>query len=306
MDRKRTKVHRDQAIAELAEGQHGVVSRDQLRELGLSVEAIEGRLRRGRLHRVHQGVYSVGRPSVHGTGLLVAALLACGERAVLSHRSAAAVWCIRPSASRRVEVTAPDRRRRVKGILVHRNQLDPGDTTEHEEIPVTTPGRTLVDLADVLSRRALERAFDEAEHLRLDCSGLTPVRGREGYGRLLHVLEHHEPGSTRTRSRLEERFLELCEAHGLPRPLVNTMIDGKEVDFRFGRLIVEVDGEPHRTKRAFESDRARDAELAVLGYRVIRVTETRMERAPGEVAAQVRTLSDVRPTTMAPSRRRRP
>jgi very-short-patch-repair endonuclease len=154
---------------------------------------------------------------------------------------------------------------------------------------VTTPGRTLIDLADVLSRRALERAFDEAEYLRLDCSGLEPVRGREGHGRLLHVLTRHRPGSTRTRSLLEDRFLELCEAHGLARPSVNVVIDGKEVDFVFGDLIVEVDGEAaHRTKRAFERDRIRDAELTVAGYRVIRVTEQRLVRDGGAVVAQLR------------------
>jgi very-short-patch-repair endonuclease len=186
-------------------------------------------------------------------------------------------------------VTAPGGARRLKGILVHRNRLGAEDTTMHEGIPVTTPGRTLVDLADVLSRRQLERAFDEAEYLRLDCSSLRPVRGRAGYRRLLCVLERHEPGSTRTRSRLEDRFLELCEANGLPRPRVNAVIDGKEVDFAFGDLIVEVDGDAaHRTKRGFERDRVRDAELTVKGYRVIRVTEQRLERDGRTVAAQLR------------------
>ncbi|MBN1529784.1 MAG: DUF559 domain-containing protein [Thermoleophilaceae bacterium] len=235
-------------------------------------------------------------PHVHGLGLYLAAVLACGDGAVASHRTAAALWCIRPSSSRRVEVTVPRRgaRRRTGGIRLHRSRLAASELAVVEGIPVTSPGRTLVDLADVLSRRGLERAFDEAEYLRLDYGGLRPVRGRMGQGRLLHVLDRHVPGSTRTRTRLEDRFLELCDAHGLPRPRVNVVIDGKEVDFVFGDLIVEVDGDAaHRTKRAFENDRRRDAELAVEGYRVIRITEGRLKRAAPRVADQLRALLSV-------------
>jgi very-short-patch-repair endonuclease len=149
----------------------------------------------------------------------------------------------------------------------------------------------------VLPRRALERAFDEAEYLRLDCSGLRPIRGRRGYGRLTHVLRRHAPGSTRTRSTLEDRFLELCAAHELPRPEVNVSVENHEVDFhwRDARLVVEIDGDAaHRTKRAFEADRVRDAELAVSGHRVVRITEERLDTAPAEVARQLRLLRRTR------------
>ncbi len=156
-------------------------------------------------------------------------------------------------------------------------------------IPVTTPARTLVDLADVLTRRQLERAFDEAEYLRLDCTGLRAIPGRPGYGRLLAVLAEHAAGSTRTRSELEDLFLEACASHGLPWPEVNTLVQGHEVDFLWR---VEVDGRAaHATRRAFEEDRMRDAELTVSGQRVLRVTRKRLESSPREVAAQILVLA---------------
>ena len=232
-----------------------------------------------------------------GSALVIAAILACGEGTVASHRTAAAIWAIRPSASRRVELTASWAKARRPGVLLHRNRLTPADTTVVDGIPVTTPARTLVDLADVLPRRALERALDEAEYLRLDCGGLRQIRGRRGHGRLTHVLSRHAPGTTRTRSGLEDRFLEFCDAHGLPRPRVNVIVDEKEVDFhwRDARLVVEIDGDAaHRTKKAFETDRIRDAELTVAGHRVVRITEERLGTAPAEVAEQLRLLTRTR------------
>ena len=151
-----------------------------------------------------------------------------------------------------------------------------------------------MDLADVLPRRALERGFDEAEYLRLDCTGLRPIRGRAGYGRLRAVLADHHAGSTRTRSGLEDVLLEVCASHGIARPEVNTVLDGHEVDFlwREARLVVEVDGRAaHGTRRAFEQDRLRDAELTVAGRRVLRISQKRLESAPSEVAAQIRVLA---------------
>jgi hypothetical protein len=197
-----------------------------------------------------------------------------------------------------MDVTVPARggRARRRGIRVHRARLGPDDVTVLDGIPVTTPARTLVDLADVLSRRGLERAFDEAEFLRLDCTGLRAIRGRTGFGRLLAVLGEHDAGSTRTRNDLEDLFLEVCAAHGLPRPEVNTVLHGHEVDFlwREAGLVVELDGRAaHLTRRAFEEDRLRDAKLTVAGQRVLRVTPRRLDTAPEDVAAQIRAL--VRP-----------
>jgi hypothetical protein len=286
--------HPDRLIAALATRQHGVVSRRQLLSRGLSRHAIDERIRTGQLHSVHQGVYAVGLLRVHGSGLVMAAVLACGEGAVASHRNAGAIWCVRRYTGRTVDVTVPTRGgRRRSGIRIHRSALTPEETTMRDCIPVTKPARTLVDLADILSRRALERAFDEAEYLRLDCTGLKPIPGRPGHGRLIHVLHRHDIGSTRTRSGLEDRFLEFCDRHGLTRPLVNTMVHGYEVDFYWAdaALVVEVDSlAAHGTRKAFEVDRLRDADLAVAGYRVLRVTEERLESAPDQVAMQIAQL----------------
>jgi very-short-patch-repair endonuclease len=159
--------------------------------------------------------------------------------------------------------------------------------TVKDAIPVTTVARTILDLADVLPRRALERALDEAAYLRLDLEGLEPRRGRRGYGLLTRVLADHEAGSTRTRSDLEELMLSLCWR---AQPEVNQTIEGHEVDFvwRDARLIVETDGwGAHGTRSAFESDRARDAELIAAGWRVVRITKRRLEREPEAVAEQL-------------------
>ena len=204
--------HPDRLISELAARQHGVVGRRQLLARGLKAHAIDDRIRRGALHHLYRGVYALGHPRPTGSGPYLAAVIACGEAAVASHRSAAALWCIRPSASARIDVTVPARgaRKRTDGIRLHRSPLRPDEITVVDGVAVTTPARTLVDLADVLPRRALERCFDEAEYLRLDCTGLLPVRGRPGSGRLSAVLAEHHAGTTRTRSGLEDLFLEVC------------------------------------------------------------------------------------------------
>ena len=176
----------------------------------------------------------------------MAAVLACGPGAALSHRAAAALWCIRPSSQPVMDVTVPVEAGApgARASAFTAPASAPDDVTVVDGIPVTTPARTLVDLADVLSRRGLERAFDEAEYLRLDCTGLRAIPGRPGFGRLLAVLAEHDAGSTRTRSDLEDLFLEVCASHGLPRPEVNTLLQGHEVDFlwREAGLVVELDG----------------------------------------------------------------
>jgi hypothetical protein len=158
---------------------------------------------------------------------------------------------------------------------------------------VTSPARTLIDIADVVSRRILERAIDEAEYLRLDCTGLAPLHGRRGSGLLAKVLAEHRAGTTRTRTDIEECFLGMCDRYGLPRPEVNAIVDGYEVDFlwRGRRLIVETDGRAaHSTRRAFERDRLKDAELTTSGWRVVRVTYARVTREPRAVAMQLRRM----------------
>jgi len=281
-------------LVALAVRQHGVVSRRQLEALGLGRGAIAARVRREGLHRVHRGVYAVGLPTLTRKGRFMAAVLAGGPGAVLSHRSAADLWGLPKGSARTIEITVRvDSGRKVDGVTAHRNVLHPEDVVTKHGILVTRPGRTLVDLADVVRRRTLERAIDEAEYLRLDCAGLAPVHGRRGYGRLRAVLAEHSPGTTRSRSDLEEDMLALCVRYDLPRPVLNTHVEGYEADclWRPQRLIVEADGwGAHRTRRAFERDRTRDAHLTVAGYRVVRVTDERMQRDPSGVAAQLRSL----------------
>jgi len=230
----------DRRIATLATTQHGVVGLDQLRALGLRRGAIEHRIRSGRLIPIRRGVYAVGHVRLSSAGLAMAAVLALGEGAVVSHRTAAALWGIRPSSSGRVDVTVPARagRRARAGIAVHRpTRMPVAETTSIDAVPVTTPARTLVDLAEVLPRPGLERALEESERLRLfDLRALLEVctaqPGRTGACRIRAALSGQEIGDDQTRSELERRFLELCTANGLPRPQLNTLLVGYEVDFR--------------------------------------------------------------------------
>jgi hypothetical protein len=279
----------DGAIADLARRQHGVVGRAQLVALGLGRDAIDWRVKRRRFHRVHTGVYAVGHLSLTRYGRFMAAVLACGEGAALSHFSAAVLWGLLTAEGQAIHVTV-EGNRVCRGVVVHRSPLQ-GERVRRLGIVVTTPARTIVDLADVVSRRrVLERAIDEAEYLRLDWSGAAPRYGRRGSGLLSSVLAVHEPGSTRTRSELEEMFLALCDDHGFPRPEVNCGIEGYECDFvwRDRRLIVETDGgAAHGTRRAKERDPVRDADLQIAGWIVIRIPYMRLLNAPEAVAAQL-------------------
>jgi very-short-patch-repair endonuclease len=250
---------------------------------GVNKGEIEARLRTGRLHLLHRGVYAVGHKAVGEKGRAMAAVLACGPGAVLSHQSAGALWEIRPPWRGPVHVTAARSKRR-RGIVVHRARSLNGDQiTRHHGIPVTSPARTLVDLADVLPQRTLERALAEAQVRKLIPRGSIPTApGRRTVAR----------DTAPTRSELEIRFRAFLRTEDLPEPLVNEHVLGYEVDFHWpeARLVVELDGYAfHGTRQAFEEDRARDAELQAAGWRVIRVTDRALGR-PGRVAAQMRRL----------------
>jgi len=285
----------DHRILAFGARQHGVIARGQLVELGLTDRRIGSRVRSGRLHRVHQGVYAVGHERLTTKGRFLAAVFACGPGAALSHQSAAVLWGLRPERGPRVDVTVPTTggRKRRGAMIVHRSPLPDHELTVRDGVPVTTVVRTLIDLADMLPRRALERIIDEASYLRLDLDGLEPRRGRRGYGLLRRVVADHEAGSTWTRSDLEERMLALCRRSSLPIPDVNAKVEGYEVDFvwRDARLIVETDGwAAHGTRKAFERDRIRDAELTAGGWRVVRITRRRLARGPDAVARQLARL----------------
>jgi very-short-patch-repair endonuclease len=287
----------DQAIAALADRQHGVVARRQLTQWGVGPDAIDHRVECHRLHPIHRGVYAVGHRNVTRAGARIAAVLAAGPGAVLSHRSAAALWGIRETSRREIEITAPRERRRP-GLTVRRAQLPRDEVTTHRGIPVTTAARTLLDLAALVDEHQLARAAERAEALRLasptslaDLVARYP--GRPGVPNVKRLIEDGITPTT-TRSELERRFLTLLDAERLPRPLVNEPVDDtRHPDFRWTdhRLIVELDGfETHGTRAAFERDRARDRALMAAGWRVARITKRQLDDAPGELADELRAL----------------
>ena len=204
---------RDAAIAQLAAQQHGVVSVRQLRRLGLPDSTIGERVRGGRLHRVHRGVFAVGHVRLSDEGRWMAAVLAGGASAVLSHRSAAELWRMlrrSPQRNSAVHVTVEGEGRHRRGIRVHRSStLVDADRTRHYGIPVTAPARTLVDLRRTLPSPIFARALREAEFLKL------PI---------------HRP-TDHTCSELEARFLALVRRHRIPQPEVNVRVDRFVVDF---------------------------------------------------------------------------
>jgi very-short-patch-repair endonuclease len=294
------KVPGDRAVSALAAQQHGVVARRQLVALGVSGRAIRHRLETGRLHPVHVGVYAVGHPRVVGAGHWMAAVLACGDGAVLSHRSAAALWGLRQVSTRSVDVTAVGRSRHSRqNIALHRvRTLHRVDCSMHNSIPVTTVARTLLDLAEVLRPSQLERAFEEAERLRLlDIAAVSRIcdrsTGRRGVRALNALLSYYRGPVPQTRSELERQFVDVCRDAGLPPPKLNLIVEGFEVDAAWPDrcLIVELDGYAfHRTRAAFECDRLRDAGLQVAGHRVLRVTARRLVDSPHAVAETIRQL----------------
>ena len=295
----------DRRIADIARRQHGVIARQQLRALGLSRQAIQRRVDSGRLHPIHRGVYAVGHARLSDRGRWSAAVLACGEDALLSHRSAGALRGVRPTSRAGIDVTSPGRRgRTLAGIDAHRGDtLHPDDRDEVDGIPCTSVARTLLDLAEVVGRRQLERACDQAEILRLfDLKAIDDVldraHGRHGAPILRAVLADHRFGTTITKLELEERFFTLCAAAAFPPPEVNGWLalphgNGFSPDFMWAerRLTVETDSRTfHDTRHAFEHDRRRDQLLAIAGWRVIRFTHRQVFQRPDEVTATLAAL----------------
>jgi predicted transcriptional regulator of viral defense system len=291
-------------IVALAERQHALLTLPQLQLHGLGKAAVAKRAKDGRLYRVHRGVYAVGRPHLTQHGHWMAAVLACGPKAVLSHRSAAALHGIRADNRAKTDVTLPSPSARSRPTIdVHTSlTLRSRDVTTVDGIPCTTVARTLVDLGDVVSPRAVEQAVDQAEVLRVYDGmavdeALARAGPRRGAGILRAVLaSYKEP--TLTRRQLEERFLALCRQASLPSPAVNawiTLTDGVayKADFlwRTQRLIAETDGrDVHTTRKAFEHDRLRDQRLTLAGFTVVRFTWRQVGNEPQRVAEALRTL----------------
>jgi hypothetical protein len=278
---------RSRAIADLAERQHGVVAVRQLRALGAGRGAIDHWVKTGRLHVWYRGVYAVGHRALKREGRWMAAVLAVGPDAALSHRSAGALSGVRPSARRAIEVTVGRKVRGPAGVEVHHARLEPDEVTTIDGIPVTTAARTLVDLAAVLPPDQLRNAVKQAQILRLPYPDLERYRGRRG---IQNLPRQDLPP---TRSELEDRFQAFLDAHGLPPALVNSALNEKEPDIRWpqAKLIVELDGfDTHGTREAFETDRARDRALLVTGWRTIRVTWRQLHAQPRALAEDLRRL----------------
>lgn len=281
----------DKRIAELARRQRGYVKRSQLLQLGLGRHAIRYRVRIGRLIPVYTGVYAVGHLPTLPQDRAFGALLACGERAVLSHGSAASLWGIFKSWEMPFEVTAPSARKH-RGIVVHRALLQRQDISRQLGLRVTSPARTLLDVAPRMTDKALTRAVNDlrtTNYLRLHqlAEVLTRFPRSPGTGRLRPFVD--TPIGP-TRSELEDAFEEFRKRFGFPQPRVNVPIGRYIVDVLFPeeRVIVELDGwNFHRTRASFESDRRRDGELLARGFVTIRITWERLISHPEEVAEQL-------------------
>jgi hypothetical protein len=261
-------------IAAIAARQHGVVTVEQLREVGFDESAVHRAMRAGRLHRLHRGVYAVGHRSLSWRGRWLAAMLAAGEGAVLSHTSAAALWeYLRPiRGPAHVTVPAAVRRKSRPGLRIHRSRtLTPHDITRRHGIAVTTPARTIEDIRGTVEPYLFRRALRQAELAGDRVPHLSAVK--------------------RSRSDLELLFLALCDDHDLPRPLVNHRVAGHRADFFWPdqRLAVETDSwDYHRGSVAFEDDHDRDLELRARRITTRRYTGDQLEAASDAVAADLR------------------
>ena len=275
----------DRAITELAERQHGKVARRQLVALGLGEKAIDHRVQAGDLRLDHRGVYSLGHhPRSRESGWM-AAVLYGGERASLSHWSAANLWPMRSGGGPRTHVTLPRRLRNTARITFHQADLPADEVAVENGIPVTTPARTLIDLAPRLPSPTLARMLDAA-----------PSRGAP----LAALLERYprKPGTAKlralvgtaipmTRSDFETAVLERIRALGLPRPEVNAVVDGYECDlvWRAEGVIAELDSYvTHGSRLAFERDRERDRKLALAEWKVVRITDEQREEGLSDLS----------------------
>ena len=285
----------DREIAQIARQQHGNISRRQLLAAGLDDDAIRWRVLRGRLFRVFRGVYAVGRPQTTALEKAAAVVLACGDRAALSHSSAMALWGLWRRWDEPLElVVAGDRR--SKGMKVHRAAgLLRRDIRTEQCIRVTSPARALLDCAPRMPRKALTRRINEA--LRAEI--LTRADLRDVVARFpLHpgaalLGPHAETDQKPTRSGFEDDFLAFCERYGLPVPQINVMLHAHEVDAYFepAKLVVELDGWGfHHDRQAFEDDRERDATMLLHGVATVRITRARVRGAPEREADRLRAI----------------
>ena len=272
---------RDWVAGEIADRQHGVVTRWQLLAAGLSRRVIDGAIAAGRLRLLFRGVYTVGHAAVSPDGWCQAALLACGDESALGHRTACMKWSLRRTDLFPLSVIVPgDRGRKHDRIQARRVKLDRRDWVAFDGLRVTTPARTIVDMAGELSPTEMRELVERAQNLRrFDPKQVSRVLechpSRPGCRPLLHLIALLQPDHDGAKSYLERLFLALVRKAGLPLPEVNVCIEGRERDFvwRDERLVIEVDGYAyHSSRAAIRRDKARDRELTAALWRPARFT----------------------------------
>lgn len=279
----------------LAENQHGVISRDQLLEVGYTREAIDHRIRTGRLHPLHRGIYAVGRATVTDHGRWMAAVLAC-PGSVISHSSAAALWRMGSEKRDLVQLSLPSSsRRRRPGLEIHqRPSLEGRNLTREYGIPCTTPVQTLIDMSLRLDRPGIERMINEADKYNLTNpsqlrEALDARTGEPGAAKLRFILDRRT--FRLTKEELERRFLPLARKAGLPVPLTGQFVNEFEVDFCWPDLglVVETDGlRYHRTPAEQARDRLRDQTHTAAGLTPLRFTHEQVRYEPEHVLAVLR------------------
>lgn len=281
------------AIARIARSQWSQVTSEQLRHSGLSFKAIRAAVERGQLFTSFTGVFSVGRPIAHPRERAMAAVLACGPGALLSHHWALWNFGLARLPGHPPDVTAPPSRHQRPGLTLHRSRsLRPEDRDQNHGIPTTRPGRTIVDTAPSLPTKQLRRVINQAQILRLTTAESLRAEARRTRGRPTTQLLLHLPTDQHgaTRSLLEDLLLDLHRDHGLPTPLVNAIRHGVECDFSYPHLhlVIEADGwETHRTHIQFEDDRAKRLHLEANGERVLWVTYRQVTAERSRTAEQI-------------------
>jgi very-short-patch-repair endonuclease len=270
------------------------VTRAQLLAAGVSPSALGRAFRAGKLHPVHGGVYAAVAPELlTEEGHLLAALLAAGEGALLSHGTAAWRWRIIPAPPSVIELALPRDHAEIQGLnLFGSRNLRPGDTTQNGRFPTTSVPRTLLDLATRYERHALRRALAEAEFhhdLRPADVERTLRRGHPGSANLRAALKEHAPGHGEMKSRLERRFRDLLVRYGIELPERNQEVGPWTVDclWRERRVVVELDGRQHERPHQADSDDDRDLWLRRHGYVVRRYGKRQIEQRPDEVIADL-------------------
>lgn len=284
-------------MAELARRQKGVLARRQLVALGVPRQTIDRWGREGRLVRIYRGVYALGAAPLTASGRLLAAALAYREGALLSHLSAAAHWNPLRTSAARVDVTVPkgSRQSARPGIRLHHADVHPHDRILKDSIPLTSPMRTLLDLAEVVSLARVREAFEQSQRIGLfDRRKLEAVaqrgHGRHGLKPLRVLLAEARDDPPDLRSKAEAALLDLIRETGLPEPQANVVVAGLTVDFYWPghRLVAEVDGYSfHRSRDAFENDHARTERLLSAGLDVRRFTARRVLKERRAVKASL-------------------